>query len=105
MSSIPSTSGLTDDADLTADADDLSDDSGSENPHLPPTKTRKLAGSATYRTKFHPEWKKEFNFITNVPGDPYRYDRIVCILSLNNGGFTFHLLIGFVTMSSYPSYP
>ena len=34
----------------------------------PLTKTRKLRS----RTKFNFDWKKEFDFITNVPGDPYR---------------------------------
>ena len=38
---------------------------------LHPPKTRKLEGAASYRTKFRSEWKKDFNFITNVPGDPY----------------------------------
>lgn len=38
-----------------------------------PTKSRKLDGAACYKTKFHCDWKKEFDFITNVAGDPYRY--------------------------------
>ena len=38
----------------------------------PLTKTRKLEGAASYRTKFNFDWKKEFDFINNVPGDPYR---------------------------------
>ena len=38
----------------------------------PPSKTRKLDGAASYRTKFNTDWKKEFDFITRVPGDPYR---------------------------------
>lgn len=44
----------------------------SDEEDLPPTKTRKLEGAASYRTKFSLDWKKEFDFITNVPGDPYR---------------------------------
>lgn len=40
---------------------------------LPPAKSRKLDGAASYRTKFNPEWKKEFDFVAGVPGDPYRY--------------------------------
>lgn len=35
-------------------------------------KFRKLAGAATYKTKYNPAWKKEFPFITSVSGDPYR---------------------------------
>ena len=36
-------------------------------------KSRKHSGAATYRTKFNPEWKKEFPFITSVSNDTYRY--------------------------------
>ncbi len=35
-------------------------------------KAKKLTGAATYRTKFNPEWKREFSFVTSVHGDPYR---------------------------------
>ena len=38
----------------------------------PSAKTRKLEGAASYKSKFNVDWKKEFDFITNVPGDPYR---------------------------------
>lgn len=38
----------------------------------PPSKTRRLDGAASYRTKFKIDWKKEFDFITSIPGDPYR---------------------------------
>ena len=33
----------------------------------------KYSGAATYRTKFNPEWKKEFPFIASISKDPYRY--------------------------------
>lgn len=46
--------------------------------HLPPTKTRKLEGAASYKTKFHRDWKKEFDFVTNIPGDPYRFRCNLC---------------------------
>ena len=42
----------------------------------PPTpkkaKRSKFKGAAKYKTKFNPDWKKEFPFITSVAGDPYR---------------------------------
>ena len=47
--------------------------SSDEDDVQPPSKSRKLDGAASYKTKFNQEWKKEFNFITNAPGDPYRY--------------------------------
>lgn len=34
---------------------------------------KKLKGAATYRTKFNPDWKREFTFVSNVHGDPYRF--------------------------------
>ena len=40
---------------------------------VPPTKMAKFKGAATYLTKFKNEWRKEFSFVTSVPGDPYRY--------------------------------
>ena len=62
-------------ASLPSTSADYSDESDSESFSHPPSskKPRKLDGCAKYPTKFRPEWKKEFNFITNVPGDPYRY--------------------------------
>ena len=39
----------------------------------PKSKTRKFSGAASYATKFNPDWKKEFPYITSVPEDPYRY--------------------------------
>ena len=47
------------------------------NPPLnPPTpkkaKPSKFKGAAKYKTKFNPDWKKEFPFITSVAGDLYR---------------------------------
>ena len=38
-----------------------------------PKRSRKWQGAATYRTKFNPDWKKEYPFITSVSKDPYRY--------------------------------
>ena len=32
----------------------------------------KFTGAAKYKTKFNPDWKKEFPFITSVASDPYR---------------------------------
>ena len=34
--------------------------------------TSKFTGAAKYKTKFNPDWKKEFPFITSVASDPYR---------------------------------
>ena len=39
---------------------------------LPPFKVRKLQGAATYSCKYNSSWKKEFPFIGQVSGDPYR---------------------------------
>ena len=33
---------------------------------------KKLQGAATYKSKFNPEWMKEFPFICPVKGDLYR---------------------------------
>lgn len=70
MASLPSTSAIYED-----DNDDYTDETDNESSSHPPSskKARKLDGYAKYPTKFRSEWKKEFNFITNVPGDPYRY--------------------------------
>ena len=38
-----------------------------------PKKLRKLAGAATYKSRFNSAWIKEYPFITSVSGDPYRY--------------------------------
>ena len=38
-----------------------------------PKQSRKHSGAAMYRTKFNPDWKKEFPFIISVSKDPYRY--------------------------------
>ena len=56
-------------ADIDSDASEVSEVEDSP----PPSKTRKLDGAASYPTTFKSEWKKEFPFITNVVGDPYRY--------------------------------
>ena len=53
------------------------DDSGTDREELlgPPElkRSRRHSGAATYRTKFNPDWKKEFPFVTSVSKDPYRY--------------------------------
>ena len=51
----------------------MADSSDSDSDCSPPAKTRKLDGAATYPSRFNSEWKKEFLFVTNVIGDPYRY--------------------------------
>ena len=43
-----------------------------------PKKPRKLAGAATYKTKFKDVWKKELPFITSVRGDPSRFRCNIC---------------------------
>ena len=55
-------------------ADDHHSAEESECEMSPPRskKVKKLTGAATYRTKFNPEWKREFSFVTSVHGDPYR---------------------------------
>ena len=35
-------------------------------------KRKKLQGAATYKSKFNPDWTKEFSFIGPVKGDSYR---------------------------------
>ena len=34
---------------------------------------RKYSGAAKYHTKFNPDWKKEFPFVSGVSQDPHRY--------------------------------
>ena len=48
-------------------------ESTTESPPTPKkAKTSKFKGTAKYKTKFNPDWKKEFPFITSVAGDLYR---------------------------------
>ena len=45
----------------------------------PPFKRSKLAGAATYGTKFKPEWKAEFSFLTEGHLDPvYNFYCKIC---------------------------
>jgi len=59
------------------DSGESDDDSGTDPEELTgppePKRSRKHSGAATYRTKFNPDWKKEFSFVTSVSKDPYRY--------------------------------
>ena len=56
---------------------------------LPTSKTRKLDGAASYVTIFNPQWRKEFDLIAGVSGDPYRYsylgtychNNVFCLIS------------------------
>lgn len=43
----------------------------SDDESVPPPK-KKYTGAARYQTKFNNEWKREFSFVTSVPGDLYR---------------------------------
>lgn len=45
-----------------------------------PKKKRKYSGAATYQTKFNPDWRKEFSFISAVSSDPYRYETLTVIV-------------------------
>ena len=38
-----------------------------------PKRSRKHSGAGMYQTKFKPDWKKQFPFITSVFKHPYRY--------------------------------
>jgi hypothetical protein len=49
-----------------------SEPSTSEDETRPAFKRTKYTGASKYRTKFKSFWKKEFNWITSVPGDPYK---------------------------------
>ena len=40
-------------------------------PH--PKQPRKDSGAEKYLTKFNPDWKKEFPFVSGVSQDPHRY--------------------------------
>ena len=61
-----------------SDSDDdscveLAIESITESPPTPKkAKTSKFKGAVKYKTKFNPDWKKEFPFITSVAGDPYK---------------------------------
>ena len=47
-------------------------DTDVEADEQPPPRKKKLTGAAKYKTKFKDSWKKEFSFITSVPGESYR---------------------------------
>lgn len=47
-------------------------DTDVEADEKPPPRKKKLTGAAKYKTKFKDSWKKEFSFITSVPGESYR---------------------------------